>query len=145
MKNEKTVDQVLSEKDIGRPNPLIYGVLKIVARTVLNWQYHPKVYWKTNFSKVKGPYILISNHASRADYVFNSAFLKERVNHVLGYNEFFRSHLSGTVNSVNCIPKKNFVFEVKPIHHPPACERKRSRAYSTFSTLDPATFSFRIR
>ncbi len=110
-----TLDEELNIKVINRPNRFFYGVLKIVARTVLKWQYNPKIYWKHNFSKVKGPYILISNHASRADYLFNSAYLKERVNHVLGYNEFFRSHLSGTVNGVSCIPKKNFVFEVKPM------------------------------
>ena len=71
--------------------------------------------WKTDVRKVKGPFLFISNHASRADYLFNAIYLKERVNFVLGYNEFFRSHLSGTVNSINCIPKKNFKFEVKPI------------------------------
>ena len=116
MKNkQQTSAEELNTKEINRPNRLFYGGLKIVARTVLKWQYNPKIFWKDNFSKVKGPYILISNHASRADYLFNSAYLKERVNHVLGYNEFFRSHLSGTVNGVSCIPKKNFVFEVKPM------------------------------
>ena len=113
MKKQQTIDEKLNSKTINRPNPLFYGILKIVARTVLKWQYNPKIYWKDNFSKVKGPYILISNHASRADYLFNSAYLKQRVNHVLGYNEFFRSHLAGTVGGVNCIPKKNFQFEPK--------------------------------
>ena len=113
MKQKMSIDEKLNSKKFHRPNRLNYAVLKIVARTVLTWQYHTKIIWKTNFSKVKGPYILISNHASRADYLFNSAYLKERVNHVLGYNEFFRSHLSGTVNGIDCIPKKNFQFEVK--------------------------------
>ena len=113
MKRPLTIDEQLNLKAIKRPNPLFYGILKIVARTVLKWQYNPKIYWKDNFSKVKGPYILISNHASRADYLFNAAYLKERVNFVLGYNEFFRSHLAGTVNGVSCIPKKNFQFEPK--------------------------------
>lgn len=113
MKEKKTIDEVLSTKKIGRPNPVIYGVLKLVARLILGPGYGVKVFWKTNFKNVKGPYILISNHASRADYLFNSAFLKERVTHVLGYNEFFRSHLSGSVNGVSCIPKKNFQFEPK--------------------------------
>ena len=107
-----TIDDELNIETINRPNRLFYGILKIVARTVLKWQYNPTIIWKNNFSKVKGPYILISNHASRADYLFNSAYLKERVNHVLGYNEFFRSHLSGTVRGVSCIPKKNFVGNI---------------------------------
>lgn len=111
MSKKLTIDERLSLKKINRPNPLFYGVLKLVARFVLGPGYGVKVKWKTNFSKVKGPYILISNHASRADYLFNSAFLKRRVNHVLGYNEFFRSHLSSTVQGVSCIPKKNFQFE----------------------------------
>ena len=112
-KNKLTIDQQLNNKKTKRPNPLFYGVLKLVARLVLGPGYGVKVIWKNNFSKQKGPFILISNHASRADYLFNSAFLKERVTHVLGYNEFFRSHLAGAVNSVNCIPKKNFQFEPK--------------------------------
>ena len=116
MKKEmKTIDQRLNEKDYTRPNYFNYGILKIVARTVLTWKYHTKMIWKTDIRKLKGPFVLISNHASRADYLFNAIYLKERVNFVLAYNEFFRSHLSGTVSSINCIPKKNFQFEVKPI------------------------------
>ena len=116
MKKElKTIDQTLFEKKYTRPNPLNYGILKIVARTVLTWTYHTKMIWKTDLRKAKGPFVLISNHASRADYLFNAIYFKERINFVLGYNEFFRSHLSSTVNSINCIPKKNFQFEVKPI------------------------------
>ena len=114
-KEKKTIDQTLLDKNYTRPNPLNYGVLKIVARTVLTWTYHTKMIWKTDVRKIKGPFLFISNHASRADYLFNAIYFKERVNFVLGYNEFFRSHLSGTVNSINCIPKKNFQFEVKPI------------------------------
>lgn len=114
-KDLKTIDQILSTKKYTRPNVLNYTVLKIVARTVLTWKYHTKMIWKTDIRKLKGPFILISNHASRADYLFNAIYLKERVNFVLGYNEFFRSHLSSTVNSINCIPKKNFQFEIKPI------------------------------
>ena len=114
-KEKKTIAEILNDKKIGRPNRLMYGVLRIVARLILGPSYGAKVYWKTNFAKEKGPYIIISNHASRADYLFNAAYVKERVNFVLGYNEFFRSHLSGTVNGVNCIPKKNFTFEIKPM------------------------------
>ena len=114
-KELKSIDQQLLEKKYTRPNIFNYTILKIVARTVLTWKYHTKMIWKTDVRKVKGPFVLISNHASRADYLFNAIYFKERVNFVLGYNEFFRSHLSGTVNSINCIPKRNFQFEVKPI------------------------------
>ena len=113
MKEKLTIDQELNRRKIGRPNPFFYGVLRLVGRFILGPAFGPKIIWKTNFRKVKGPYILISNHASRADYLFNSVFIKERVNHVLAYNEFFRSHLSGTVSGVSCIPKKNFQFEPK--------------------------------
>ena len=114
-KETKTIDQKLFEKKYTRSNVFNYSILKIVARTVLTWTYHTKMIWNVDIRKLKGPFILISNHASRADYLFNAIYLKERVNFVLGYNEFFRSHLSSTVNSINCIPKKNFQFEVKPI------------------------------
>ena len=113
MKQKYTIDQALNNKKIKRPPLLNYYVLKLVARTVLTWKYGTKIVWKHNFKKTKGPYIIISNHASRADYLFNAIYVRERVNFVLGYNEFFRSHLAGTVGGINCIPKRNFVFEPK--------------------------------
>ena len=112
MEERKTIAETLRLKKHARPNKLKYGVLKIVARYILGPQYHPRIIWKTDFRKEKGPFVLISNHASRADYLFNAAFIKERFNFVLGYNEFFRSHLAGTVGGINCIPKKNFTPDI---------------------------------
>ena len=45
--------------------------------------------------KEKGAYILVSNHASRADYIFTAVpLLPQTFNFVVGFNEFFRSHLA---------------------------------------------------
>lgn len=106
---KKTLDQKLHAKKIKRPNKFIYGILKnVVAKNFISKKYNPKLNFKTDFRKLKGPYILISNHASRNDYAYNAVYLKERFNFVMGYNEFFRSHLAPLIKTVNCIPKRNF-------------------------------------
>ena len=35
-------------------------------------------------------------------------FLPRRLNHVVGYNEFYRSHLKFIMNVMQSIPKRNF-------------------------------------
>ena len=42
-KKALTIADELNIETINRPNRLTYGILKIVARTVLRWQYHPKI------------------------------------------------------------------------------------------------------
>ena len=55
-------------------------------------------------------YVVVSNHASRIDYVFTApAFWPDTFNFVVGYNEFFRSHLAAVLRIMQVVPKKNFV------------------------------------
>ena len=111
-KEKLTIDQKLARGKAKQASPILYGVLKyLVARPILAKGYGFKKNFITDFRKEKGPYILISNHASRADYVFNSAWLKPRFTFVLGYNEFFRSHLAPLMNMLHNIPKRNFTAD----------------------------------
>ena len=57
-------------------------------------------------------YVVVSNHASRIDYVFTApAFWPDTFNFVVGYNEFFRSHLAAVLRIMQVVPKKNFVHQ----------------------------------
>ena len=64
----------------------------------------------------KGPYIIVSNHASRLDYIYTGVvLLPETLNFVAGYNEFFRSHLAFIFRLLQIIPKKNFTPDIYTI------------------------------
>ncbi len=104
----KTNEQKLYAKKISRPNCL-YNILGWVWKTFVAKKYNVKYTFKYDFRKEKGPHILISNHASRADYIFTGVpLLPNRYNYVAGYNEFYRSHLALVFGLLKVIPKKNF-------------------------------------
>ena len=107
-KQPKTNEQILYAKKIKQPN-FIYNVLGWVWRMFMYKKYNVKCNFKCDFDKKKGPYIFISNHASRLDYIFTGIpMLPARLNYVAGYNEFYRSHLAGVFGLLRVIPKKNF-------------------------------------
>ncbi len=103
-----TNEQKLYKRKIGKPN-FIYNLLGGVWKAFMYKKYNVHYTFKTKFDKKKGPYIFISNHASRADYIFTGIpMLPARMNYVAGYNEFYRSHLAGVFKLLKVIPKKNF-------------------------------------
>ena len=112
MKERKTLDAQIHSVQRKRPNGFIYSVLRtFVAKPFMANKFSPTCNFKTDFRKEKGPYFLISNHASRIDFAFNAMQLKNRCNFVVGYNEFFRSHLQMVMRITGSIPKKNFVSD----------------------------------
>ncbi len=112
------VEKQIHSRKIKKPNAL-YNILGTVWRLFMYKKYHVHYTFKKDFRKEKGPYFLISNHASRLDYMFNGIpMLPVRMNYVAGYNEFHRSHLSLVFRLLRVIPKKNFapdVYTVKQI------------------------------
>ena len=108
MRQELTNEQKLYKRKIQKPN-FMYGLLGWVWKTFMYKPYNVHYTFKTDVRKAKGPYIFISNHASRLDYIFTGVpMLPARMNYVAGYNEFYRSHLSGVFHLLQVIPKKNF-------------------------------------
>ena len=112
------VEKQIHSRKITPPNG-IYGILGTVWRLFMYKQYNVHYTFKKDFRKEPGPYFLISNHASRLDYIFTGVpLLPVRMNYVAGYNEFHRSHLSLVFNLLHVIPKKNFtpdLYTVKEI------------------------------
>ncbi len=99
----------INKKKIKRPN-FIYNLLGWVWKTFVAKKYNAHYTFKTKIDKKSGPFIMISNHASRMDYIYTGIpLLPNRMNFVAGYNEFYRSHLAGVFNILKVIPKRNFV------------------------------------
>ncbi len=103
-----TNEQIMYSKKAQKPGAM-YGLLGWVWKTFVAKKYNVKYNFKFDFRKEKGPYIFISNHSSRADYMFTGVpLLPNKYNYVAGYNEFYRSHLALVFKLLKVIPKKNF-------------------------------------
>ena len=112
---EKTNAQKMNEKKAKKPN-FIYNVLGWVWENFMAKKYNVHVEFKTQIDKKKGPFIMISNHASRLDYMFTGIpMLPARMNFIAGYNEFYRSHLKGVFSLLKVIPKRNFTADIYTI------------------------------
>ena len=106
---KKTIAQELSERRISRPLPGIYRILVWAMRLLYQKKLDMHFQRDIDVRKIKGPFIVVSNHASRMDYLYSAfAFECHRLNFVAGYNEFFRSHLKFILRFMQAIPKKNF-------------------------------------
>ncbi len=117
MNSEKrTIQQKLARRKIKRPPAVIYPALA----TLWKWLYFKKlgveVTYRADPRQETGPCIVVSNHASRLDYIYTGIpLLPHRYNYVAGYNEFFRSHLAMIFRMLQIIPKKNFTPDVYTI------------------------------
>ena len=105
---KKTIAEKLHSRKLHKPNPVLYWIFMVVIR-ILNLKTHTHFTYKAHPGKDKGPFVMISNHASRVEYQFMCPpCLPRRLNFVVGYNEFFRFPLSIVVKIMQVIPKKNF-------------------------------------
>ena len=116
MKKEKqTIQEKVENIHVRRPG-LLYWIIGIFWQLLFKHKYNAHYYYKVNLKKIKGPYIVVSNHATRVDYMFSAlAFFPIRLNHVVGYNEFFRSHLKFIMKVMQCIPKRNFTSDIHAV------------------------------
>ncbi len=106
---KKTLKEKVNSKKITKPN-FIYNILGWVWKTFVAKKYNVHYNIKTDIKDEKQPFIFISNHASRLDYMYTGIpVLPKRMNFVAGYNEFYRSHLAGVFGLLKVIPKRNFV------------------------------------
>ncbi len=116
MKQKPTLADKLERKRIGHPAALLYIILIRIWMLFLNKKLGVSFTYKARPSKDKNPYVLVSNHASRVDYLYTApAVLPHRLNYVVGYNEFFRSHLYPIFALMQVIPKRNFSPDVHAV------------------------------
>lgn len=112
---KKTTARKLLERREKTPDFLLYAILRLVMR-IMNAGLHTKFTFKAYPGKDKGPFVLVSNHASRNDFLFTApACYPRRLNYVVGYNEFYRFPAGILLRIAQVIPKKNFVPDVHAI------------------------------
>jgi len=117
-KPKRTLQEKLAKWKAKKPPLLIYLILGYLWKILFIKKYNVHYTYNINPKELKGPYIVISNHASRVDYLYTGvAFLPHRLSYVAGYNEFFRSHLAFIFRLLRVIPKKNFVPEITAIQN----------------------------
>lgn len=105
---KKTLQEKLAERQVKQPNAFLYWVLMLVVK-ILNGKIHTTFRFKADPRKDPEPFVLISNHASRVDYQFTGPVCyPNRLNYVVGYNEFFRFPNCLLLKLAQVIPKKNF-------------------------------------
>lgn len=112
---KETLQTKLHRRQLKPINPALYWVLQRVI-DILNLKVKPEFIFKAKPGENDGPFILISNHASRNDFLFTApACRPKRLNYVVGYNEFFRFPLSLALRLTDSVPKKNFVSDMYTI------------------------------
>ncbi|HWQ06803.1 MAG TPA: 1-acyl-sn-glycerol-3-phosphate acyltransferase [Feifaniaceae bacterium] len=115
-KTKRTLQEQLHARRLKEPPKLIYCILGYLWKLMYFKKLNIHVDMKDDPRKCKGPYIVVSNHASRLDYIYTGAvLLPDTLNYVAGYNEFFRSHLAGIFRLLQVIPKKNFTPDIYTI------------------------------
>ena len=109
---KKTVFEEIKGRRISSPG-VLYNVLGFVWKTFVAPKYNAHYIIKNLPKDEDGPFMFISNHASRLDYIFTGIpNLPRRMNYVAGYNEFHRSHLALVFKLLKVIPKKNFTLDL---------------------------------
>ena len=113
---KKTLAEKLHARRLKKPPALIYRTLGYLWRFLYFKKLGVQVDLKKDPRACKGPYIVVSNHASRLDYIYTGAvLLPDTLSFVAGYNEFFRSHLAFIFRLLQVIPKKNFTPDIYTI------------------------------
>jgi 1-acyl-sn-glycerol-3-phosphate acyltransferase len=111
-----TLQQKLERRHMKEPPALPYWILIRIWLLALKKRLGIRFIYKAQPGKDKNPYVLVGNHASRVDYLYTApAVLPHRLNYVVGYNEFFRSHLYPIFALMQVIPKRNFAPDVHAV------------------------------
>lgn len=111
-----TLEQKVAKRKIKAPPKFIYKILALIWKATFFKRLNVNVEYKIDIKKLKAPFIVVSNHGSRVDYVYTGIpMLPHVMNYVAGYNEFFRSHLAFVFKLLNIIPKRNFTGDINTI------------------------------
>ena len=109
----KTNAQKLAQRSAKPPGRILYGILTRCIIPLLSKGVKPTFTYKARPGEDNGPFVLISNHASRVDYLYTAPVcLPRRLNYVVGYNEFYNWPTCLLLGAARVIPKKNFTTDV---------------------------------
>lgn len=125
---KKTLAEKLHSRKLRKPPKAIYCALGYLWKLLYFKKLGVQVEIKDDPRKQKGSYIVVSNHASRLDYIYTGAvLLPDTLSFVAGYNEFFRAHLAFIFRLLQIIPKKNFTPDIYTIKEIARIIRKGGR------------------
>lgn len=111
MSETKLTEQEKLEARHLKPVPrLPYHFMALLSKALYAKKCGVSFKYNVDLAPYRGkPYVVVANHASRLDHAFTApAFYPDTMNFVVGYNEFFRSHLAGLMRTMQVVPKKNF-------------------------------------
>ncbi len=105
-----TEQEKLERRRIHPVNRTAFRAITLLSRILYYKKLGVHFDYKVDLAQYRDkPYVVVANHASRLDHVFTGlAFYPDTFNYVVGYNEFFRSHLAKLMRVMQVIPKKNF-------------------------------------
>ena len=114
MKKKMTLQEKLDHRKYKKPNRFIWWVLyHLVIKPFLSPAHNVHVEVKDDIRKCKGAAFMVYNHQSRVDFIWNTQCAMGRpLNFMVGYNEFFRTHLRFVAKLLHFIPKKNFTLDL---------------------------------
>lgn len=112
-KKRLTNEEILNRRNYKRPNPIIYGLYKLIGTPFISMPLNRHLKRDVKISDCKGPCFLIYNHQSRIDHqLFMEAAWPKRVSILAGYSEFFRSHLHTVFKLNGILPKKMYTTDI---------------------------------
>lgn len=103
----KTLEEKLTSKRPHKPNRLLYGILAVIFGVISRKNNVHYVYDFDVRQFKNKPFILLSQHASRNDFIYVTyGMRKTRFNIVVGYYNFFSRFVFTLLRMVGAIPKK---------------------------------------
>ncbi len=111
MDKERLTEQEKLEARRLHPAPALpFRAITLLSKALFKKKYGVTFEYSIDLKEYRGkPYVVVANHASRADYIYTGlAFWPDTFNYVVGYNEFFRGHLAALLRLLKVVPKKNF-------------------------------------
>jgi len=103
----------MSSKTVGKPSRFWTGFLYVLLWPLFRIRYNLKID-KSNIKGLKGPYVLLCNHAQGADPFFvYGALYPQLVSFVGGYNHFNNPILRPFLKKLGAIPKFQYQIDLK--------------------------------
>ena len=111
---KKTLQEKLLKRKYKQPSKFLWwGLNNLVLRPFLAPPLHIEYDIRDNINECKTGAFIVYNHQSRADYTWiTQCIYPRRCNFVVGYNEFFRSHLYLIAKLLHFIPKKKLNIDI---------------------------------
>lgn len=105
------IDKYLSNKKGKKVNRFMYRIMKTFVAGSQAKPMNVEVVDTVGVKKIKGPFLLLSNHTSRCDWEYIGVAMGggNPMNFVASNVEFHRAHMHGIFKIMNVIPKMNFV------------------------------------